>query len=332
MVAQPPVDISIIIVSWNVQALLRECLASLRASRGIGWDDGSRPCAEVIVVDNASADSSASMVKAEFPWVRLLANNDNRGFTRANNQGLALSRGRYAFFLNPDTRLDPDALAILLGYMEGHPAAGLAGPQLNYGDGSPQSSRRRFPTFPMALFESTPLAWHWPPERNRWARSYHLDDHPPAREAEPVDWLVGAALFVRREALDQVGGFDEGYFMYSEELDWCRRATSAGWQIVYVPAARVTHYEGKSSEQAVAARHIRFQSSKVRYFRKYHGQTSATLLRLSLLGMFAAEGLLESVKWVAGSKRPLRAGRIAAYAELLRSGLKAETSTGPGGR
>jgi N-acetylglucosaminyl-diphospho-decaprenol L-rhamnosyltransferase len=322
MPAQAKLDLSIIIVSWNVLSLLRECLSSLQASDGIGWSDGSSPQAEVIVVDNGSGDGTAAAIAAEFPRVRVVANPDNRGFTRANNQGLALSGGRYVFFLNPDTRVAPDTLCRLLEFMDCHPAAGVAGPQLRYGDGSLQSSRRRFPTLGMALFESTPLTWHLSPQRNPWARRYHLDDLPAGPEPQTVDWLVGAALFVRRAALDQVGGFDEGYFMYSEELDWCRRASAAGWQAIYLPAAQVIHYEGKSSEQAVAARHIRFQTSKVRYFRKYNGWLPASLLQSALLIMFAGEWLLEGLKWIAGSKRSLRASRLAAYGELLRSGLK----------
>ena len=137
-----------------------------------------------------------------------------------------------------------------------------------------------------------------------------------------MDWVVGAALTVRREVLAQIGGFDEGYFMYSEELDLCRRIREAGWRIVYLPAAQVIHYEGKSSEQVVAARHIRFQTSKVRYFRKFHGPRQAEMLRVFILASFAVEWLFEAGKWLLGSRRPLRCARIAAYGQLLRSGLR----------
>ena len=126
---------------------------------------------------------------------------------------------------------------------------------------------------------------------------------------------------VRREVLAQVGGFDEGYFMYSEELDLCRRIKEAGWQIVYLPTAQIIHHEGKSSEQVVAARHIRFQTSKVRYFRKFHGPFQAEALRVFILASFAVEWLFEACKWLLGSRRPLRRERMAAYGQLLRSGL-----------
>jgi N-acetylglucosaminyl-diphospho-decaprenol L-rhamnosyltransferase len=284
----------------------------------------SLPSVEVIVVDNASTDGSAAMVAAEFPWVRLVANSENRGFTGGNNQGLHLSQGCYVLFLNPDTEIVGDALSAMVSFMDVHPEIGALGPQLRYADGRLQSSRRRFPTFGMALFESTPLAWHWPPAANPWARRYHMADVPlpiPGEGAQAVDWVVGAALLARRTALDQVGGFDEGYFMYSEELDWCRRAASMGWRIVYFPAAQVIHHEGKSSEQVIAARHIRFQTSKIRYFRKFHGPVAAEALRITLLAAFSFEWIFEGSKWLLGSKRPLRRERLAAYGQLLCTGL-----------
>ena len=280
------------------------------------------------------------MVAAEFPAVRLIANAANLGFTCGNNQGLAVARGRCVFFLNPDTEVVGDALVTMVAYLDAHPEAGALGPQLRYGDGSLQSSRRRFPTFATALFESTPLAWHWPD--NPWARRYRMEDQESgirsqesgvrgqgevaagslAHVGQEVDWVVGAALLVRREILAQVGGFDEGYFMYSEELDLCRRIKAAGWQIVYLPTAQIIHHEGKSSEQVVAARHIRFQTSKVRYFRKFHGPLQAEALRVFILASFAVEWLLEACKWLLGSRRPLRRERMGAYGQLLRSGLR----------
>jgi len=136
-----------------------------------------------------------------------------------------------------------------------------------------------------------------------------------------VDWVVGAALLARRDVLDAIGGFDEGFFMYSEELDWCRQAKAAGWRIVYLPTAEIIHYEGKSSEQVVAARHIYFQTSKLRYFRKYHGSLAAGLLRWFLLATYAFQWGEEAIKWLLGHKRPLRRERMVAYGRVLRSGL-----------
>jgi N-acetylglucosaminyl-diphospho-decaprenol L-rhamnosyltransferase len=363
----PTPDLSIIIVNWNVRDLLRACLVSLtkderRKTEGAAEASSfvltapantaggcrCRPSSEIIVIDNASSDGSAAMVAAEFPAVRLIANMENVGFTRGNNQGQAVARGRQVFFLNPDTEVVGDALATMVAYLDAHPEVGALGPQLRYGDGSLQSSRRRFPTFATALFESTPLAWHWP--ANPWARRYRMEDRVSgirdqgsgirgqgegtagslAHTGQDVDWVVGAALMVRGEVLAQIGGFDEGYFMYSEELDLCRRIKEAGWRIVYLPTAQVIHHEGKSSEQVVAARHIRFQTSKVRYFRKFHGPLQAETLRVFILASFAVEWLFEAGKWLLGSQRPLRRERMVAYGQLLKSRLGSKSQVGRG--
>ncbi len=330
----PSPDLSIVIVNWNVRELLRRCLESILGSDdlSVGGVAGphsaarSRWTAEVIVVDNASADGSAAMLTQDFPFVQVIANPDNRGFTRANNQGLAASRGRYVLFLNPDTEAAPAALGQMLAWAEAQPSAGIVGPQLRYGDGSVQSSRRRFPTLATFFLESTIMQRWWP--RNRTLSRYYVLDRPDDATSR-VDWVVGACMLVRRAVLDQIGGFDEGFFMYSEELDLCRRAVDAGWQVVYLPAAVVTHYEGKSSEQVVAARHIRFHSSRVRYVQKYHGRLAAAAVRSFLLLTFVYQWLEEAGKWLAGfvmsgqrGQQAMRRERMAAYSQVLRSGLQ----------
>lgn len=304
-------DLSVIIVNWNVRDLLRRCLHSILANVPGGQ-------LEIIVVDNGSTDGSVEMVRREFPMVRLIANPDNRGFPAANNQGLEVARGRYVLLLNPDTEVVGDALATMAAFADAHPDVGIVGPQLLNPDGSVQSSRRRFPTLATALFESTWLQPYAP--RRLLARYYVLDR--PDDEIQEVDWVTGAALMARREAVEEVGPLDEGFFMYSEELDWCRRFREAGWRVVYLPTARIVHYVGKSSEQVLPARHIHFQTSKVRYFRKYHGPLAAGVLRWFLLGNYAWQIGLEGAKWLLGHKRPLRAERIAAYRQVLRSGLR----------
>ena len=306
-------DLSIIIVSWNVKGLLRRCLDS------IFQHPTSNLQFEVIVVDNASSDGSVEMVRAEFPQVRLMANEENLGFTRANNQGIAASRGRYVLLLNPDTEVLGDALGAMVDYMDVHPDVGALGPMLLNPDGSVQSSRRRFPTLATALLESTVFQWELSRD-NRILRRYYVLDRPDD-EVQEVDWVTGACILVRREAIEEVGLLDEGFFMYSEELDWCRRAKEQGWKVVYLPTARVIHYGGKSSEQVVPFRHIQFQRSKVRYFRKHHGPLWAWILRLFLLAMYAYLLIVEALKWLVGHKRPLRAERVRAYWQVLRSGL-----------
>ncbi len=308
-------ELSIIIVSWNVKDLLKRCLESIFDSDYAG-EPGRL---EVIVVDNASSDGSAEMVLSDFPQVRLLENSQNLGFTRANNQGIEVAGGRFVFFLNPDAEIVGDALGTMVEFMESHPEVGALGPRLLYPDGSIQSSRRRFPGVATLFLESTLIQRWW--KRNKILSRYYMEDRSP-EETQEVDWLVGAAIMARREVLDQVGGFDEGFFMYSEELDWCRRAKDAGWKIVYLPTAAIIHHEGKSSGQVVAARNIHFFTSRVRYAEKYHGKAVAEVLRLFLLGTFLFQMGEEWSKWAVGHKRPLRESRIRAYREVLRSGLR----------
>jgi len=317
-------DISIIIVSWNVRELLRQCLLSISRSRlkiQRSNLEHRTLTLELIVVDNASSDGTVEMLGTEFPIVRVIANNTNVGFTRANNQALALAQGRYLFLLNPDTTLHPDALQTLYTYAEAHPRVGILGPQLFYGDGTLQSSRRRFPTLATAFLESTKLQ-QWFPRNRVLTRYYMLDTRDDA--IQEVDWVNGAAMFVRRAVYERIGGLDETFFMYSEELDWCYRAKRAGWQVVYLPTARVTHYEGKSSEQAVAARDIHFHTSKVHFFRKTRGAFVAEVLRAFLLAMFAYQMVEEAAKWLVGHKRALRAARLQAYWQVVKSGLRRE--------
>jgi N-acetylglucosaminyl-diphospho-decaprenol L-rhamnosyltransferase len=317
------VDLSIVIVSWNVRDLLRRCLQSVVAEVQPGPDDGVFQIGgwqvEILVIDNASTDGSSEMVRDQFPQAHLIANEENRGFTAANNQGLARSQGRYLLLLNPDTEIVGDALAAMIGYSQANSEVGALGPRLLNPDGSAQSSRRRFPTFSTALVESTVVQEWW--NDNRILRRYYMADTPDDA-IQPVDWVVGACLLVRRRAYEQVGGLDEGYFMYSEELDWCRRIKAAGWEVVYLPTAAVIHHEGKSSEQVAPARHIYFQSSKVRYFRKHHGAFQAEALRWFLLLTYAYQAARESLKWLVGHKRPMRAERVRAYREVLKSGLR----------
>lgn len=307
----PAPDLSVIIVSWNVRELLRACLQSLTGAQ-------DNLVIEVIVVDAGSSDGSAAMVTADFPWVRLLAQSDNVGFPRGNNLGIAQANGRYILLLNPDTEVEAEALSLMVAYLEQHSNVGVVGPQLLNTDGSVQSSRRRFPTLATAFFEST---WLQAVAPAAVLRHYYALDLPDDITAE-VDWVKGACLMVRREVITQVGPLDEAYFMYSEELDWCRRIKLAGWRVVYLPTARVIHHEGKSSEQAITARHIHFQRAKLRYFRKYHGRLVAAMLRLFLLWVYGWQLSLETMKGVVGHKRPLRWQRARAYWQVLRSGLR----------
>ncbi|MFN8598172.1 MAG: glycosyltransferase family 2 protein [Anaerolineae bacterium] len=304
------IDLSVIILNWNVRDLLDRCLASIRSEHY---------SIEIIVVDNASSDDSVAMVQTKYPHVTVIANAINRGFTGGNNQGLEVAHGRYLMVLNPDTEMVGAALDRLIAFLDDHADVGAVGPQLLNPDRSIQSSRRRFPTVLIGFFEST---WLQSLAPRSWLRRFYLDDLSP-NQAQDVDWLTGACTVFRREVIDRVGGYDaQSFFMYSEELDLCRRVKQAGWRIVYVPDAQVIHYVGKSSEQAVAARHIYFNTSKVRYYRKWHSRVAAELLRVSLLAQFAAQIGVESIKGLVGHKRELRRQRIGVYQQVLRSRLR----------
>lgn len=305
------IDVSIITVSWNVCSLLRDCLLSVDRSR-------AAINLEMIVVDSGSTDGSPEMVAKEFPWVTLITRKENLGFPKGNNLGIKEARGRFILLLNPDTVVLEDALYQMVAYMDQNIAVGGLGAQLLNPDGTIQSSRRRFPTIWTAVFESTWLQGFAPAAVNR---AYFVQDLP-IDEITDVDWVTGACLMVPRRVIDHVGLLDEAYFMYSEELDWCRRIKEAGWRVVYFPPAKIIHYIGKSSEQAVTARHINFQRAKLRYFRKYYGRFIAFILRVFLLLNYIWQLGLEALKGILGHKRPLRRQRVRAYWQVIRSGLR----------
>ncbi len=306
--------LSVVIVSWNVRELLRRCLESVTRSA----QESNLSC-QVTVVDSASSDGSPAMVRESFPGVELVACESNIGFVKGNNVGVSHSSGRYILLLNPDTEVLGDALAQMVSYMDAHPDVGALGPRLLDAQGQIQSSRRRFPTVATALVESTMFQPCF--EDSSLLRRYHCLDRSPDEEQE-VDWVVGACLLLRREAWEAVGPLDENIFMYSEELDWCRRAKSKGWKIVYLPAALIVHHEAQSSNQVSGPRHIYFQTSKVYYFRKHHGAFVGETLRVFLLGTYVLQLGLEAGKWLVGHKRALRSERIRAYVGVLRSGLR----------
>lgn len=305
-------DISVVIVSWNVSSLLRECLNSLR-------DAGRGPrTLETIVVDSASTDGTVEMLRREFPGVRSLAQTENVGFTRGNNIGLEAATGRYILLLNPDTVVLDSAIERMADYLDTHQNVGIVGPQTLNSDGSLQSTRRRFPDRRIALFET---AWLRPYAPRGLLESYEFDGMD-ASATHDVDWMQGSCLMARREVYETIGGLDNGYAMFFEELDWCKRAKDAGFDLVYVGTARIIHHGGKSTEQIGARKHIHYNESKLRYFRKVYGSVFAALLRLFLLATYGWQLALESLKGALGSQRPLRRERASVYWRVLRSGLR----------
>lgn len=277
-------DLGIVIVSWNTRDLLRDCLRSVERSEGV--------TCRVIVVDNASADGSAEMVRAEFPQVELIENPDNRGYPAANNQGLrrlGFERGgpddapRYALALNPDTVLPPDALREMVAYMDADPRAGVAGPKLVLLDGSLDlACRRSFPTPEISFYRMIGLSRLFP--RSRRFGRYNLTYLDPDIETE-VDSVVGAFMMVRREAIQRAGLFDETFFMYGEDLDWAYRIKQAGWTVKYNPRVTVTHVKRAASRQSRRAQQEFYRAMLIFYRKHYRPTTPWWLHSLVLTGL-----------------------------------------------
>ena len=316
------VDLSVIIVSWNVRDLLDKCLESLRQTqRWNAQQSQNKFNIEIIVVDSGSADGSVELLREKHPGATLLPQSQNIGFTRGNNIGLKRARGAFLLLLNPDTEVRPDAIHKMIDFMSGHPRAGIVGPHTLNSDGSHQSTRRRFPTLWTGIFESTWLSAWAPAAVERRYRMLDTNDD----DMLEADWVQGSALLLRRAVYDAIGGLDESFTMYSEELDYCRRAKAAGWRVFYHGGAHITHHGGKSSEQAAASTQIHFQTSKLRYFRKHHGSAQYLILRAILLLQFGWQLCLESVKGALGHKRELRARRVRIYWRVLRTGLRVQS-------
>lgn len=304
------VELSIIIVSWNVRDYLARCLDSIAESLRL-----APLSTEIIVVDSASSDGTVELLKEAYPYVRTLPQSENVGFTRGNNIGLAAAQGAFLFLLNPDTEVRGAALAEMVGYLREHPQVGILGAHTLNTDGTHQSSRRRFPTLLTALFEST---WLQPYAPRGLLERFYVRDAADS-DIVAVDWVQGSALMLRRALYEQIGGLDEGYVMFSEEVDFCKRAKLAGWGVVYHGGVYVVHHGGKSTEQVSAMKHIHFQRSKVRYFRKFHGVGAAAVLRAFLIASYAQQLLLEALKGALGSKRPLRRERVQLYWQVIRA-------------
>lgn len=297
-------DLSIVIVNWNTRELLAQCLESIYAN-----PPGRE--FEIWVVDNASSDGSAAMVRERFPQVRMIENRENAGFARANNQAAAIAKSRYLLFLNPDTLIHQGALNSLLRHLETHPGVGAVGPRLLNLDGSLQVSVHPAPT----LF------------RELW-RLFHLDRLFPVSQYDPsimismrpapVDALMGACILVRRKLLEEVGLFDEGYFVYSEEVDLCERIRRAGWEIHWVPEAIVTHVGGQSTRQMADEMFLELYRNKVLFFRKHRGRFQANLYKIVLFLAALTRFLLGQVfRSVLFSRRDEWLGKAAQYRLLI---------------
>jgi len=304
-----PLDVSIIIVNWNTRQLLRECLAST-------YEHAGAVRCEIIVVDNASSDGSPDMVKTEFPKVRLVENAANHGFAHANNQAMALARGRYVLLLNSDTRLLDSALPKVVAFGDQNPDAAVVGCRVLNPDRSLQPTCFMFPsTFNMVLsftylyklFAASRLFGR---ERMTW---WGRDD------IRPVDVVTGCFMLVRSRAIEQVGVLDDGFFMYAEETDWCYRFRRAGWNILFTPHAEIIHHGGQSSRNMRPEMLIELRLSILKFIRKHRGGLQHAIACILVL-LFAAVRL---PVWLfihafSNKRRAQAAVKVRAYSGCIR--------------
>ncbi len=266
--------ISVIIVSWNARDYLRDCLASLRKTIG--------PLAsEIIVVDNASTDGSPDMVSTHFPEAVLIRSGENLGFARANNLGMQRASGTLLALINSDVVVHPRCLQRLAAFLEEHPAVGLVGPKVLAGDGQVQLTCGRLPTVWNTLCRFVALdrvLSRWPMFSGFQMR------HATYDRCMAVEVLSGCFWLARREAVDEVGGLDERFFFYAEDIDWCKRFRDAGWHIEFVPDATATHFGGGSTSNNPLRFSVEILRANLTYWQKHYGNLGRAAYYLLALG------------------------------------------------
>ncbi len=292
------VEISVVIVAWNAKHYLQLCLDSLAKAP-------PQRAMEVLVVDNASADDTVAMVETEFPWVKLIRSKENLGFSKGNNVAIRQCRGRYIALVNPDVIVFPGCLDTLADFLDRNPRVGDVGPRVFNPDMTQQSTCRRFPT----LWNNFCSASHL--ETFFKGRSFFAGEHMfyfAHDRTLAVDVIVGCFSMIRREAFDEVGLLDEGLFMYGDDVDWCRRAWNAGWQVYFCPDARAIHDRGKTTAPYPAHFAVAQQRSILRYWTKHHTVFGVLGIRcimffhhlirygLSLLSVLASRGKQSEIR------------------------------------
>jgi hypothetical protein len=253
--------LSVVIVNYRSREALLECLASLEAAAaGLG--------PEFVVVDNDSRDGTPAALAGRSPAVRVIANTDNVGYARAVNQGIAATTGDGVLVMNPDCVVRAGALEALLAHLDAHPRCAIAAPRILNTDGSIEYTARAFPDHLAFLFNRYSLLTRLFPG-NPWSRRYLLTDwdHASLRD---VDWVSGACMMTRRTAIEQVGGMDEAFFMFNEDVDWCRRMKLGGWSVTYVPAAEIVHHVGASRMRVAPRVIVERHRGMIHYFHKHH--------------------------------------------------------------
>lgn len=259
-------DVSVIIVSWNTKKLLSECLDSITAC-----SDGYS--IEIVVVDNHSMDGTLDLLREQYPQVRVVANDHNAGFARANNQGVDLTTGAYVLLLNSDAMLTPGALRSLMELAQSHPEVGMVGARLVFPNNWFQASHSPIPTLRQEFLILSGLG------RVFYGSSYPSAGPDEEKGPQKVGYVEGACMLARRKAYLDVGGLDEGYFMYAEDVDICFAMQRKGWEVWYQPAAKIIHVGSASSKTRRPQREADLYRSRVRFFRKYYGRGQAAVLK-----------------------------------------------------
>ena len=276
--------LSIIVVSWNTRDILADCLCSV-------YEHPPTVPFELIVVDNASSDGSADMVRQQFPQARLIASEENLGFAQGNNLAVPLCQGEHILLLNPDTVVKPHALQTLVDFLDQHPQAGAVGSMLLNPDETLQPSCHPAPKLSRELWRLFHLDTVYPYGR------YHMHRWSTSQPRE-VDVIQGASLLVRKEILDKIGFLDGDYFMFSEEVDLCFRLQKAGWKLYWEPASRVIHLGGQSTRQVATEMFLQLYLGKLKYFRKHYGARAGAAYKL-ILGVASVARLLATpVIWL----------------------------------
>ena len=307
----PLPTLSVLIVSYNTREMTLDCLRALTRELPPGLPT------EILLVDNASSDGSAEAVRAAFPDVRLTASDRNAGFGAANNVALAQARGRYLLLLNTDAFPRPGAVAAMVDYLERHADVGVVGPRLFYGDGTPQQSCFRFTTPLYAWMENLGVTKLL--RRHPALDDYRGWDHASERN---VDFVIGACLLLRREVYEQVGGFDERFFMYQEEADWQKRIHRAGWRVVFSPQAEVVHLAGASGKAEPVRISGHFFESLDKYMLKHHGAPGFLLVRgAMLIGCSARAGGWAALALASRSRRRKAGSRAREHLRLFKRQL-----------
>ncbi len=261
-------DLSIVVVTYHSRDHILACLRSLGPAMRLRGADGSPLLWECVVVDNASSDGTPELVERESSTTRVVRTGANLGYAKAVNRGFAETHGRYVLVSNPDCEWREASLHELVTWLDAHPRCAIAAPRIRNTDGSLEYSARSYPGPLAFLFNRYSLLSRLLPG-NPWTRRYLLLDWDHA-SPRSVDWVSGAAMLVRRAAVAEVGGMDEAFFMFNEDVDWCRRMNQAGWSVDYVPAAETVHHigasRGGSTDRVILERH----RGMIHYFRKHH--------------------------------------------------------------